>query len=344
MTSARILFAGDFRWASGSSHVVAEYVRVASEQDAEVRVSSTLGSHDEQITRFLPYESDLRWATHLVVVLEGNPFLDEMVMEAVDRAVPPHRRLVIDADGRSLPIVRVGSDDNRGPHGVHAWADQFNMAACTTICPRLGPHRAGRLDVPFTYFGIPPLSGAVTPACALRYVGANWWRFEALETVAHAFRQVDAHGRVEVCGRYWGGERRAEYEAATTTDRDVLADLGVIVRPPVPFGEVVSAMSEAVLSPVLFRPVLSTLGLLTPRVFEPLAASTMPLFMWSDHAVAQVVGRDGLLCLGDEPADDIARVLDDLPTYRAIADDLRAEMYAMYRYPAVFGRLLEVLA
>lgn len=340
---ARVLFAGDFRWGSGSSHVIAEYARVAGSWGAEVRVSYTLGSHDDQITRLLPYEVDLRWATHIVIVLEGNPFLDQRLMDMVQRAVPSHRRLVIDADGRSLPLMRVGLDDNHSPHGADAWARQFELAACPIVCPRLGSSASSPTVVPFSYFGMPPTPDVTAQPCGLRYVGANWWRFEALVTVVRAFRQADARSRVEVCGRYWDGERRTGYEAATTTITELLDRLGVVVRPPVPFGHVVSTMSGAVVSPVLVRPVLSALGLVTPRVFETISALTIPLFMRRDAAIADVTGRDGLLCLGDNAADDMLRILDDVPGYRAIADDLRAEMYEAYHYEAVFGRLLEFL-
>ena len=100
-------------------------------------------------------------------------------------------------------------------------------------------------------------------------------------------------------------------------------------------------MSGAVVGPVLLRPVLSALALVTPRVFETIAAHTIPLFMRSDTGIADITGRDGVLCLGDSAADDIARVLDDVAGYRAIADDLRGEMYEVYRYESVFDRLLE---
>lgn len=340
---ARILFAGDFRWGSGSSHVIAEYVRVAGARGAEVRVSYALGSHDDRVPRLLPYEADLQWATHLVIVLEGNPFLDQRSMDIVERAVPPHRRLVIDADGHSLPLLRVGIDDNRGPHGSDAWARQFELAACQAICPRLGSGGSSSTALPFSYFGMPPSPDTVAQTCRLRYVGANWWRFDALVAVVRAFRQVDPRSRVEVCGRYWDGELRRGHEAATTADSELLDRLGVVVRPPVPFGTVVSSMSQAVVSPVLVRPVLSALGLVTPRVFETMSARTIPLFMRGDAAIANVTGRDGLLCLGDDAADDMARILGDVAAHQAIADDLRTDMYETYCYEAVFERLLECL-
>jgi hypothetical protein len=336
----RVLFAGDFRWGSGSSHVIAEYVRVAEALSAEVRVSSVLGSRDHEVTRHLPYEDNLGWATHLVIVLEGNPFLDGKSMDLVERTIPAHRRIVIDADGRSLPALRVGQDTNHAPHGGDSWARQFELAACPVICPRLAPRGSSRSAVPFSYFGMPPTPERAIEQCGLRYVGANWWRFDALIAVVKAFRQIDERSRVEVCGRYWDGVPRPGYEAATTAAVDVLDHLRVVTCPPVPFGTVVSSMSEAIVSPVLLRPVLSALGLTTPRVFETISAQTIPLFLHEDTAIADATGMDGLLCLGDDPVNDMARILGDVPAHRAIADELRTEMFDVYRYEAVFDRFL----
>jgi hypothetical protein len=336
----RILFAADLRWGSGSSHVVAEYVRVAGGLGAEVKVAAPLGSSDEQIRHLLPYEADLTWATHLVIVLEGNPFLDVRTVEQIDRAVPAHRRLVIDADGRSLPVVRVGLDDNVGPHGRAAWAEQFELAGCPVVQPRLGVD--GRH--PYSYFGMPDPGPERDPSTLLRYVGANWWRFDALVSVVRALRAIDRRGRVEVCGRYWDGELRSGYESATTSDADVLAHLGVEVRGPVPFGAVVSSMSDAVLSPVLLRPVLARLGLVTPRVLETIAARTIPLFLAGDTTISDVSAQADALHLGADATADLARILDDLSSHVAIAAELRAETYAAYRYERVFGRLRELLS
>jgi hypothetical protein len=336
----RILFAADLRWGSGSSHAVAEYVRVAGACDAEVKVASAIGSRDDQVSRLLPYENDLSWATHLVIVLEGNPFLDARSVEQIERAVPAHRRLVIDADGRSLRPVRVGLDDNFGPHGREVWAQQFELAGCPVLHPRLGP--GGQPS--FSYFGMPVPGPRMTQPCKLRYVGANWWRFDALVSVVRALRATDRRGRVEVCGRYWDGELRPGYEVATSSDAVVLDELGVQVHRPVPFGEVVSFMSGAVVSPVLLRPVLARLGLVTPRVFETIAARTIPLFLQGDTAISDVAGQADALHLGPDVAGDLGHILDDPVSHIAIADEFRAESYAAYRYERVLDRLLEQLS
>jgi len=346
----RILFVGDFRWNSGSSHVIAQYARVAALRDAEVRVSLEFGSHDAEITRLLPYEADLQWATHLVIVLEGNPFLRPEDMARIGGFIPSARRVVIDADGHSLMHVTVGSDDNHAPAGREAWKEQFDLAEGLTVCPRLLGLNDASMPDGFSYFGMPPIAnGAMrkppaTKDCGLRYVGANWWRFDLFVEVVRSFRRVAGHkDRVEVCGRWWDGEIRAGRETATRSSPDVLHDLGVVVRGPVPFGEVVSAMSEAHLSPVLVRPVLSELGLATPRVFETLSADTIPIYLKRDAYLDRAIGGNGVLCLGDNPDEDMERILSDLAGNRAVAAQLRSEMFDMYRYEAVFDRLLGLL-
>ncbi len=342
------MIAGDLRWNSGSSHVIAEYARVAALRDAEIRVSSELGSRDWQITQLLPYSADLQWATHLVILLEGSPFLRPEDMARIDPLIPSARRLVIDNDGHSLPFVSIGNDDNFTPAGIEIWKEQFELAECRTVCPRLLGSSEAPVEDAFSFFGMPPTEeGAMqepraSDRCALRYIGANWWRFDQFVEVVRAFRQVAGWmGRVEVCGRWWDGEIWSGHEKGTTARPSVLHDLGVEVRPPVPFGEVVSAMSEASLSPVLVRPVLSALGLVTPRFFETMSANTIPLFLMRDAYLDRAVDRE--LCLGERLDEDMGRIVSDLPGHRALAAQLRLEMFRTYRYEAVFDRLLDLL-
>ncbi|WPB91383.1 hypothetical protein [Streptomyces malaysiensis] len=54
MTALRILFAGVFHWNAGSSHMIAEYARVASAAGCEVGVSSQLSRLDGTVDAHLP--------------------------------------------------------------------------------------------------------------------------------------------------------------------------------------------------------------------------------------------------------------------------------------------------
>lgn len=75
MTTPRILFAGVFHWNAGSSHMIAEYARVAQAVGCEVGVSSQLSRLDGTVNAHLPVVDDITWATHLVLVFENAQFL-----------------------------------------------------------------------------------------------------------------------------------------------------------------------------------------------------------------------------------------------------------------------------
>src|SRR4051794_8196968 len=104
-SAMRLLIVGDFAWNNGSSHVIREYVKHAPALGIEVALSAEFGSHDEEIARELPYCENFKWATHMLVVFESNPFLSTKDLELIDRVIPRSRRAVVDADGHWSPLM-----------------------------------------------------------------------------------------------------------------------------------------------------------------------------------------------------------------------------------------------
>lgn len=343
----RLLVAGDFRWNSGSSHVIREYVKHAPSAGIEVAVSGELGSRDEPITRELPYCHDLGWATHLLVVFEGNPFLTEEDLERIERKIPRSRRAVVDADGHWAAAIRVGDDCNTWPVGLDTWHRQIRDVADLILQPALISPSPGAVEFP--YFGMPTTETTFvedpSPCVAkdVQYIGSNWFRFPALVEVFTAARSVlgDA-AQLCVRGRYWDGGVRRGYERATTVDREILNRLRVDVQPPVPFGKVVAHMSTAVVTPVLVRPLLSTLGFLTPRMLETVSASTIPVYRREDSYLERLYQDDGLLCLGAETT-SAESVFRPGPAARAVVNGIRKRLQRDYSYTSVLRRLRELM-
>ncbi len=88
--------------------------------------------------------------------------------------------------------------------------------------------------------------------------------------------------------------------------------LGVEAMPPVPFSQVIAAMSSGVFNPVVYRPLFEQLGKVTCRTFETPAAGTIPLFVLEPRLCARDLRRRGrreLVLAGDRPQDKIADVL-----------------------------------
>ena len=117
----RLLLAGEWGWDHGSSHVVREYVRHAAAADMEIAVARRFSKCDPRVMRHFPLRGDLRWATHLLIVLEAYPSPGHELLELIDGIVPRHRRAVVDTDGHWSSRVAVGDDDNTWPIGLDEW-------------------------------------------------------------------------------------------------------------------------------------------------------------------------------------------------------------------------------
>jgi hypothetical protein len=343
----KLLVIGDFSWDNGSSHVIREYVKCAPALGMEIAVSSEFGSHDKAITGELPYSSELSWATHILIVFESNPFLSTKDLERLDTFVPRSRRAVVDADGHWAPLTSVKDDDNAWPCGQKAWRAQMEAAGDLILQPTNA--RANLGTVQFPYFGIPSLaSSAAEPAndnrIDVQYIGSNWFRFQALTDVFVAVRAgLGQEATLRICGTFWDGSVRPGFEAATQANIETLNLLGVDVRPPVPFGQVVSRMGDAIVTPVLVRPVLSSLGLLTPRMFETVAARTIPVYSLVDRYIGELYQDGGDLCLGESPAEKFEEIFSNLARYRSTAEELRHRLKRLYSYPSVLRRLRDLL-
>jgi hypothetical protein len=336
----RIAFAGDFHWQAGSSHMIAEYARAADTVGCQVAVSTQLSRLDGSVDAHLPLVDDLTWASHLVLVFEGRQFLDTRGRDLCE-AFPRHRRIVLDPDAHWGQPVTCGADDSAGPLGHHAWQELYRELGEIVLQPRLGPLPPGAQF--FSYFGMPdPVPAPGAPLYDLQYVGANWWRWQQWTELVRAARPELS--RLRVCGRWWEGPPHPDHLAATTNRPGWLRRHGVEVCPPVPFGQVVATMAQSVLTPVLARPLLAGQHLLTPRMFETLAADTLPVLP-TDLAYTSGLYGDGIapFVLGEDPAEDLARLHRDADTYRPRAAALRADLYRRFNYRRVLAQLLALL-
>jgi len=342
----RLLVVGAFRWHNGSSHVIREYVRHAALAEMEIAVSRELGKRDNVITRYLPYCDDLDWATHVLVVFEGTPFLSSGDIERIDRAVPRSRRAVIDADGHWGSRIAVDDDDNTWPCGLDAWRERIGEVADLVLQPALG--RAAEGAIAFPYFGLPPRgrrrAGLRRKRVEVQYVGSNWFRADALLEVMSAARQAfGASGRLRVCGTYWDGRTMRGFESATSVDTECLRRLDVEVRPPVPFGTVISFMGDALLTPVLVRPVLGALQFLTPRMLETLAAETLPVYREEDRYLRELyLDDDGDFSLEKGSEEFFARVSRDRRRLSKTAREIHARLSQRLSYPVLVRELRDI--
>jgi hypothetical protein len=347
MTTPRILFAGVFHWNAGSSHMIAEYARVASSVGCEVGVSNQLSRLDGTVNVHLPLVDDLTWATHLVLVFESRQFLSTRQRELCE-AVPRRRRIILDPDGHWGPYVAADLDDNAGAYSIESWHKLYADLSDVILQPRLGERLPDGAEF-FSYFGMPDIHRIATDLPApealpyeLQYVGANWWRWNAMTSLVRAAATAAPPiERIRVCGRWWTGDPHHDHLTATANEPGWMQDRGVEVGPPVPFGHVVSAMSQAAITPVLARPLLARMELLTPRMFETLASGSIPAF-WPDLGYLSALYGDDvdLFLLDDDPAVTLARMMRDPARYRERLAAIQRRVHERFNYRAVLTELL----
>ncbi|WP_441245233.1 glycosyltransferase family protein [Kitasatospora sp. McL0602] len=339
----RVLFAGDFHWQAGSAHMIGEYVRAAPALDCEVALAGPLCRLDDQVPSLLPVVDDLAWGTHLVLVFEGRQFLDERRRELCER-FPRERRIVLDPDAHWGVHTVLGVDDSAGAYGHQQWQQLYRDLSDVILQPRLGDLPDGARFFP--YFGMPkPVhrpERAPATTYDLQYVGANWWRWDALGALVEAARSArPSLTRLRVAGRWWSGDPHPDHLAATANRPGWLAEHGVKVTGPVQFGQVLTQMAKAEITPVLARPLLAHQHLLTPRMFETVAAGTMPVLPPELAYTTGLYGEEITpFILGEEPAEDLARLLRDAPANRQRLGRIQDELRRSFNYRRVLGQLL----
>ncbi|MGW2397150.1 glycosyltransferase family protein [Kitasatospora sp. NPDC001664] len=342
----RLLIAGDFHWQAGSAHMIAEYVKAAPALGCEVALAGPLCRLDGQVPDLLPVVHDLTWGTHLVLVFEGRQFLDEQQVELCEK-VPRERRIVLDPDAHWGEHTVLGEDDSAGPYGHQPWQDLYRRLSDRILQPRLGPLPVGAEF--FSYFGMPKPhrspERAPDPAqlpYELQYVGANWWRWDAWADLVEAARTARPPlTRIRVCGRWWTGEPHPDHPVATRNQHGWLTARGVQTAGPVPFGRVIAQMAQAAITPVLVRPLLAHQRLLTPRMFETLAAGTVPALAPELAYTTDLFG-DAItpFILGGHPADDLARLLRDAAANRRRLAIIQQHLHERFNYRRVLAELL----
>lgn len=347
MTTPRVLFAGVFHWNAGSSHMIAEYARVASATGCEVGVSSQLSRLDGMVNVHLPLVDDLTWATHLVLVFEGRQFLSAQQRELCE-AVPRGRRIIVDPDGHWGPYVTADLDDNAGAYSIESWHDLYADLSDVILQPRLGKRLPDGAEF-FSYFGMPDIHRIATDLpdpkslpYELQYVGANWWRWNAMTSLVRAAAAAEPPiERIRLCGRWWAGDPHPDHVTATANEPGWMQDHGVEVAPSVPFGHVVSAMSQAAITPVLARPLLAQMELLTPRMFETMASGSIPALWPGLGYLSALYGGDvELFLFDDEPADTLARMVREPVRYRERLATIQRRVHERFNYHAVLTELL----
>lgn len=337
----KIIFIMDRRANRGSIQAVASYVRAGDElghtialygrPDASypgVRCSTKLGSFDRVV--FI-CEFGLQWISGLRVL---------NIMSQTSR----EQRAILDADGMYNPIVSTDHYDRNHTNELdrRRWMERCDQLTDRIFQPTLIPKDSSVLPVPF--YGYDPTlrtenGGAHAKAFDIMHMGHNWWRWkEVSEVLLPAFERVRTRlARICFVGLWWdmvpAGAREQNLETAFGYDLGWFQRLGIEIRPPVSYTEVISTMSESRINIMTQRPLFRQLRLLTSKYFELFCANTIPLVRLDPEQAESVYGPEGReLTLHGNVADKLLDVMNHPRKYEEITQAVREYLGVHHSY------------
>jgi hypothetical protein len=348
----KILLAMDRRYDRGSIQAVANYVRAGD------RLGHTFAFYGREDPRF----PGLRWATdasafdYLVFVVESSlGWMSGLRMPRLLAGVPRARRVIVDADGMYNPVVTVDDYDRNflREQDRLKWRAHFDLVTDKVLQPTLEPLEPAVRPLPF--YGYDPAS-RVGPESSppkvfdILHVGHNWWRWrEVSARLLPAIERVRSRvGDIAFVGSWWdappAGARDLNLELAFGVDYPRFQRLGIQVKPPVPFTEVIRTMSAGRINVMTQRPLFRRLKILTSKYFELFAADTVPLVMLDPDHAASVYGPAGReLALHDRIAEKLFDVLSHPAKYHEIVEEVRGHLARHHSYHRRVEQLVEAL-
>lgn len=341
----RIVFCGNFQQASGSSQVVYNYFRAGASRGIEICISD-LGPVEPIVANHIPVCHGTGNADALVIVLESSRFISEYDLAHIEETVPRDRRIVVDADGRFNNLIQLKNDSNHASsESAIEWRDHMLAMSDKIVQPRLSTNTSDRVGS-FLYFGYEDSDISYDSSnwkFDVQYIGNNWYRWEdivgilsAIDEIRHIVREV------AIVGQGWDGTALFGRVEAGIADPELLQSLNVNVNPPVPFGQVVEAMSHSKFSPIFVRPILRHMNFATPRMFETLAANTYPLLppylsytdsLYGVH-IHDFIYHEGV-------AVKIIEILDNPSYYQELLRDIRHGLSSLHSYDSRLRELTQ---
>jgi hypothetical protein len=184
----------------------------------------------------------------------------------------------------------------------------------------------------------------------MMYVGHSKFRWHPMMRLLKGIERIrEQLGRIGLVGYGWDSPPHwatsMKLKQAYFSDADRLQRLRVETLPPVRFQYVIDWMSKARFNPVLLRPLFRQLRLVTPRLFETVAANTIPLFVLEPTHAREIYGEQALeLVLPEEhPQEKILDIINHPERYRDVAMGIRQHLVENHSHSARFRKLTEII-
>jgi hypothetical protein len=337
-----ILFVMEHRGNAGNTHALANYVRVGEELGHTI----ALYAEPQPNMAGMRFSTDVCAFDRVVYLFESKLYRVKPLQEvSLLATIPRAHRYILDADGKYNPLVVVDdydrnflSEDERAE-----WLQFYDALSDQIIKPTLAPSDDPRVTT-LPFFGFNP-SLVMDPASAppkqydVLHVGHNWWRWKQVaEELLPAFKQIRTQiGEIGFLGLWWDGAPEwvgdEDLEPAFRIETEAFRRLGIRIEPPVPYTQVIRAMSTGRVNIFTQRPFLAHVKHLTLRYFEEFCADTIPLLMLDTELAEAVYGPAGReLTLPGRVAEKILDALQRPDHYRGLVEEVRRFMLIRHPY------------
>ncbi len=348
----KILFVMEKRVDAGSIQAVTNYVRAG---DALGHTFALYGREEPRFSR-VRFSTEVNNFDYVLFIIESRlQWMNCLRLAPILSRVPRRCRAILDADGMYNQRITVdGYDHNHlNDRERRGWLTTFDYLTDKILQPTLKPREPG--VIPLLFYGYDPAAQmkptSVTPKLFdIVHVGHNWWRWrEVSNSLLPAIERIRSQlDGICFMGAWWDAvppwARALNLEAAFGADNDQFQRLRIQVKPPVPYTEVIPAMSEGRVNIMTQRPLFRHLEILTSKYFEIFSADTIPLVMLDpDHAesVYGAAGRE--LALHDKISDRLLDALRQPRKYQEIVEDVRRHLVEHHSYESRVRELVAAL-
>ena len=340
----KIAFVGNYQYYCGSSNTLLSYVRAGKRLGYDIRASE-FGYIDKTIRQLVPIANKSWDPDLLIIVYESYPFLSDNNLNEIRKRIPRSKIIIIDPDCKYLkPCVLENDSNHPTPHSYEYWTKLYDSLSDIILQPTLNKITKKKVHK-FIYFGINIKDNyaSIKKDFDFLYVGNNWFRWNDIYQFVNSISSIRSKlKRIAVMGRYWDEKVMKGYEKATYSNPEFLEKNNIEILTSAPYGEVESSISRGSISPILVRPVLNKLKLVTPRMLETFAANTVAIIpKYFTHSL-DLYGKDAeKLFLSDHPNEDILKILKNYGKYSRIHKNIRNKLINKHSYEIRLKELMK---
>ncbi len=337
-----ILFVLKHRGNAGSTHAVANYMRLAPDYGHSVAIFGVPIWYIPE----LKFSKEIGEFDRVVYLFETELFQVEPLHEAImlgqfQRA----HRLIVDTDGMYNDLIQLdGYDFNHASETDRLyWIGYMDALGDKVVQTRMHEPAHPKVSA-LPFFGYDPAL-RIDPAAAppkswdILHVGHNWWRWRevAHDLLPELSKIRDQVGEIGFLGLWWDAPPPEGPDAgpieAFVSDPYAFNRLRIKTLNSVMYNDVIKTMSTARINIMTQRPLLRHLRHLTLKYFEVFCADTIPLLMIDEDHAEEVYGPAAReLTLPGRASEKILDALQNPDRYREIVEDVREHLLTHHSY------------